>query len=173
MNFKEALEGVEASEEYKSFRESNPNAELCAGFFIQDFLSNDTKDSIDYKDKGKIFTFNILKDGIKMYEDELMDLPNTPKLQALLSNETKIEVDELKAIAQNRAHEEGIGAKFNKIISVLQTHEENSEKKQIWNLTCMLDQLIILHILVDCNTGEIIKFQRKSFMDLVKQDKQI
>ncbi len=168
MNFKEALEKVESSEEYKKFREEHPEAQICAGFFIQDFLSNDNKDSIDYKDGEKIFTFNIIEDQIKMYEDKLMDLPNTPKLQQLLTKETTIEVDQIKSIAQEKAHEEGIGAKFNKIISVLQTYEEGEEKKQIWNLTCMLDQLIILHILIDCKTGEILKFQRKSFMDMVK-----
>jgi len=168
MNFKETLDKIEASQEYKTFKTNHPDAQLCAGFFIKDFLSNDSKDSIDYKEKDKIFTFNVLQDEIKMYEDELMDLPNTPKLQPLLKNETKIEVDDLKSIALDRAHEEGIGAKFNKIIAVLQTHEEDNIKRQIWNLTCMLDQLIILHILIDCNSGEIIKFQRKSFMDMIK-----
>lgn len=163
MNFKETLEIIEVSEEYKSFRTNHPNAEICAGFFILDYLSNDSKDSIDYKDKDKIFTFNIINNEIKMYEDELMDLPNTPKLTAIIP-ETKIEIDELKAIAQDKAHDEGIGSKFNKIIAVLQNHEG----AQIWNLTCMLDQLIILHILIDCNSGEIIKFQRKSFMDMIK-----
>ena len=168
MNFKETLDKIEASQEYKTFKTNHPDAQLCAGFFIKDFLSNDSKDSIDYKEKDKIFTFNVLQDEIKMYEDELMDLPNTPKLQPLLKNETKIEVDDLKSIALDRAHEEGIGAKFNKIIAVLQTHEEDNIKRQIWNLTCMLDQLIILHILIDCNSGEIIKFQRKSFKDMIK-----
>jgi len=162
MNFKDALEKVENSEEYKTFKSSHPEAKICAGFFIQDFLSNDSKDN------DKIFTFNIINEEIKMYEDELMDLPNTPKLQPLLSPEIKTEVNELKEIAQDKAHEEGIGAKFNKIIAVLQTHEEEGKKSQIWNLTCMLDQLIILHMLIDCNSGEILKFQRKSFMDMVK-----
>jgi len=170
MNFKETLEKVENSEEYKKFKKDYPDAEICVGFFILDFLSNDNKNSIDYKDKDKIFTFNIIEDEVKMYEDELMDLPNTPKLETIIP-ETKIEVDELKTIAQEKAHEEGISAKFNKIIAVLQTYYdlETKQKSQIWNLTCMLDQLIILHILVDSSTGNIIKFQRKSFMDLIKK----
>tara|TARA_Y100000310_G_C20356294_1_gene656820 strand:+ start:162 stop:674 length:513 start_codon:yes stop_codon:yes gene_type:complete len=169
MNFKETLEKVQNSETYQTFKQSHPEAQLCAGFFIQDFLSNDNKDSIDYKDQDKIFTFNIINDQIKMYEDKLMDIPNTPKLQPLLKPTTEIEVDQLKSIVQEKAHEEGIGAKFNKIIAVLQTHEENNEKTQIWNLTCMLDQLIILHILIDCTSSEILKFQRKSFMDMIKR----
>jgi len=168
MNFKETLDTVDASTEYKTFKSAHPDAKICAGFFIQDFLSNDSKDSIDYKDGEKIFTFNIINDEIKMYEDELMDLPNTPKLQPLLEPSAKIEVDQLKTIAMDKAHEEGIGSKFNKIIAVLQTFEEGEKKSQIWNLTCMLDQLIILHMLIDCNSGEILKFQRKSFMDMIK-----
>ena len=163
MNFKETLEKVEKSDLYGKFGVEHPNAELCAGFFIMDFLSNDSKDSIDYKDGDKIFTFNLVGDEVKMYEDKLMDLPNVPKL-GRIDAVVGVEVDELKGIAMERAHEEGIGAKFNKIIAVLQKHED----KQVWNLTCMLDQLIILNILVDCNSGEILKFERKSFMDMVK-----
>ena len=51
MNFKDTLERVENSEEYKKFKEDYPDAEICVGFFILDFLSNDNKNSIDYKDK--------------------------------------------------------------------------------------------------------------------------
>ena len=163
MNFKETLEKVEDSPEYKTFIQKYPNAELCAGFFIIDYLGNESKDSIDYKDGDKIFTFNLIGDEVKMVEDKLMDLPNAPRLEKIVAK-VGIEVSELKEIAQERAHEEGIGAKFNKIIAVLQIYEEN----QVWNLTCMLDQLIILHILIDCNSGRIIKFERKSFMDMIK-----
>tara|TARA_Y100000310_G_scaffold345193_1_gene462552 strand:+ start:3683 stop:4183 length:501 start_codon:yes stop_codon:yes gene_type:complete len=164
MNFKETLEKVQQSTIYQEFTQQHPNAEICAGFFILDFLSNDSKDSIDYKDQDKIFTFNVVNDEVKMYEDKLMDLPNIPKLQTI-TPEIKIEVDELKSIAQEKAHNEGIGSKFNKIIAVLQKHEES----QVWNLTCMLEQLIILNLLIDCNSGEIIKFERKSIMDMVKK----
>jgi hypothetical protein len=48
---------------------------------------------------------------------------------------------------------------------VLQKHEG----KQIWNITGMLDGLIILHILINADTGEIDKFERKSMMDLIKK----
>ena len=169
MSFKETLKKVEYSEEYKSFRKDHPNAELCTGFFILDFLSNDDKNSIDYKEEDKIFTFNV-NEKVQMQEDKLINLDNVPKLEPIIS-EIKIELEELKTIAQEKAHEEGIGAKFNKIIAILQNYNdpETKEKNQIWNLTCMLDQLIILHVLIDSQTGKIIKFERKSFMDLIKR----
>lgn len=169
MSFKETLKKVESSEDYKSFRKDHPNAELCTGFFILDFLSNDDKNSIDYKEEDKIFTFNV-NEKVQMQEDKLINLDNVPKLEPIIS-EIKIELEELKTIAQEKAHEEGIGAKFNKIIAILQNYNdpETKEKNQIWNLTCMLDQLIILHVLIDSQTGKIIKFERKSFMDLIKR----
>lgn len=169
MIFKEILNKVESSEEYKSFKKNHPDAELCTGFFILDFLSNDNKNSIDYKDEDKIFTFNI-NENIKMQEDKLINLKDAPKLEKI-TPEIKIELEELKYIAQEKAHEEGIGAKFNKIIAILQNYinPETQEKNQVWNLTCMLDQLIILHIIIDSQNGEITKFERKSFMDLVKK----
>lgn len=170
MNFKDTLESVENSEVYKKFKEKHPDAELCAGFFIDDYISNDTKNSIDYKKGETIFTFNVTEDKVDMYEDKIINLPHAPKLEKI-KPETKIEVNELKTIAKEKAYEEGIGAAFNKIIAILQIYnnEKTNEKLQVWNLTCMLDQLIILHIIVSSETGEIVKFERKSMMDMIRK----
>ena len=64
MKFKELLERVESSEEFKDFIGKYPDAELCAGFFIMDFLSNDNKETLDYKIGEKVFTFNVKEDKI-------------------------------------------------------------------------------------------------------------
>ena len=48
MTFKETLEKIESSNEFKDFKKQNENAELVAGFFIIDFISNDNKKSLDY-----------------------------------------------------------------------------------------------------------------------------
>ena len=58
---------------------------------------------------------------------------------------------------------------MHKIIAVLQIHEHEGEERQIWNLTCMLEGLQILHILVDSDSGDIIKFEKKSMMDFIKK----
>ena len=170
MTFKETLEKIDASEIFQKFKIEHPNAELCAGFFIIDYMSNDSKSSLDYLEGEKVFTFDINTSGdenkIFMKEDKLLDIPNTPKLTKI-EPRAKVELDELKSIAGTRALDEGIAAKFQKIIAVLQIHEG----KQVWNLTCMLEDLVILHVLIDSETGEIIKFERKSFMDFIKKTK--
>lgn len=167
--FEQTCETIGASEKFKSFKQENPNAELVAGFFILDFLSNDTKKSLDYLVNEKVFTFDLADDGyIKLKQDKLIEQEsnNSPKLTKLNSN-PKIEVDELKSIVGERKLEEGISAHLHKIIAVLQNYNE----RLTWNLTCMLDQLIILHVLIDAETGEIIKFERKSMMDFIRKVK--
>ena len=165
MSFADTLEKIESSDLFKNFKEQNPDAELVAGFFILDFLSNDTKQTLDYKIDSKVFTFTLHNSGdITFKEDKLMDIPGKPKLSEI-KPELEIEVEDLKGIAGMQALENGISSKFHKIIAILQIHED----KQVWNLTCMLDGLIILHILIDSSTGEIIKFERKSMMDMIRK----
>ena len=59
MSFKETYEKITKSEVFKTFIDENLEAELCAGFFILDFMSNDSKKSLDYKHKDKISSFGI------------------------------------------------------------------------------------------------------------------
>lgn len=164
MGFKSLLEKVEGSNEFKEFIRHNSSAELCAGFFILDFLSNDNKSTLDYKIGEKVFTFELKDDEIKIGEDKLMDEIGRPALVKIDSS-VGVDVDELRGIVGVRTLDEGISAKINKIIAVLQKYEG----VQIWNLTCMLDGLIILNVHVDTNNGEILKFERKSMMDLIKR----
>lgn len=169
MTFKETYELITASEKYKEFIEKNPEAELVAGFFIIDFFSNDNKRSLDYKIGEKIYTFSLRDDNsIKFEEDKLMETEKNPNPSLeRISHKIKVDLDELKSTAQIKALDNGISAKFSKIIAVLQ--KPSKESKQIWNLTCMLDGLIILHILVDSETGNVDKFERKSMMDLIRK----
>jgi hypothetical protein len=167
MNFKELYNQVTSSDQFKKFTDLNPEAELVAGFFILDFLSHDIKNSLDYKVGEKIFTFSVDdKDKLSLTEDNLVNAPNRPQLSKI-KPEVGIEVDELKSIAGTKALDEGVHAKFHKIIAVLQNYEE----KQIWNLTCMLDELLVLNILVDSNSGEILKFEKKSIMSFIRKTK--
>ena len=165
MTFQSTLSKIESSKIFQRLKQEHPEAELCAGFFILDFFGNDTKKSLDYKIGEKILTFTLQdNDDITFNEDKLINISNKPSLEKI-SPEIKVELDELKSIAGIRTLDEGIHSKFSKIIAVLQMHQG----KQIWNLTCMLEGLIILNILIDANTGEIIKFERKSMMDLIKK----
>lgn len=167
MGIKETLEILESSEEFNKFKSENPNAEICAGFFIIDFFGNDNKRSIDFKSNDKVFTCSLRDDdSVKIQEDKLIEVKGTkfPELQNI-NPVINVDVEEAIGIAKTRTLDEGIAAKYNKAIAVLQKHEG----KEIWNITGMLDGLIILHILVNADTGDIIKFERKSMMDMIKK----
>ena len=175
--FQQAQELVENSTVFKKLKQEHPDIELVAGFFILDFLSNDNKDSLDYKlPEGKgnqIYTFGLDKNNeVTLVEDKLIEQESNtqPKLTKISLN-IKTDLNEIPSIAQKQAEENKITAKFHKIIAVLQNYkqESNQENKLVWNLTCMLDQLIILHMLVSAETGETIKFERKNMMDFVKK----
>ncbi|MDD5193746.1 MAG: hypothetical protein PHF67_04140 [Candidatus Nanoarchaeia archaeon] len=165
MTFKQTYETITSSEIFRDFKKQFPEAEFCTGFFITDFFGNDNKKSIDFKVGEKIFTFSINELGnLKMNEDELIKTKQFPTLEPI-NPEFKVDLDEAESTAKIKAVGNGINAKFSKIISVLQKYEG----KQVWNLTCMLEGLIILHVIIDANTGEVIKFERKSMMDLIRK----
>lgn len=166
MNFNELYKVVEKSKQYKDFIKKNPDAELCAAFFVLDFDSEDNKQSLDFKVGEKIFTFDYSMDKIIVKEDKLLEVKGKefPKLEKI-SGKIKVEVDELKSIAGLKAFDEGIAAKFQKIIAVLQNHSN----KQFWNLTCIMQGLLILNILIDSESGKVLKFEKRSMMDIVKK----
>ena len=175
MGFMNLLNKIESSKVFKDFKEKNPDAELCAGFFVLDFLSNDTRETLDYKlEQGKkVFTFSLKGDDITFSEDELIESEGKPKLKKIKPS-VNVEVEELKSIAGTKKLDEGLASPMHKIIAVLQIHEHKSEEgqaeeRQVWNLTCILDGLQILHILVDSDSGQIIKFEKKSMMDFIKK----
>lgn len=163
MDFITTYKTITESDIFKSFIEYNKEAELVAGFFIIDLIQGNNQRSLDYKLKDKIFTFSLNeKDEITMKEDELIQ---SDKPLEKISLDIKIDLDEIPAIAEKEALKNNIKNKFEKIIAVLQLHEG----KDAWNLTCMLDGFVILNIIIDSETGEIIKFDRRFITDFIKK----
>lgn len=175
-SFKETLEKIESSKIYKDFMAQNPKAELCTGFFILDFIGDDNKFSLDYKLGEKIFTFNLNYDDITIQEDKLMDVPESKQNKQLQQKLEKInipviELDELKTTVEISAVDHGIKSRLQKIITILQIYkspETKNKKLQVWNLTCILDNLIILHIIINSKTGKVIKFEKRSLSEMFK-----
>lgn len=161
MDFINTHKTIIESPVFKNFIKENPDAELVAGFFIIDLLEDNNQRSLDYKLQQKIFTFSLNNaEEITLREDELIQ---SDKPLEKISPDIKFDLDEISDIAEKEAIKNNIKNKFQKIIAVLQLYEG----RQAWNLTCMLDSLIILNILVDSETGEIIKFDRKSMADFI------
>ena len=166
MNFSQTLEAIEKSKEFKEFKKEHEDDYLCAGFFVLDFEQGINQQQLDYSLKdGTIFTFSLSENEIVVKEAETIE----GKKQKLpeLNKEVKIDLENLKEIAEKRKEKEGIENRITKIIAILQKHED----KQIWNLTCMMEGFGILQVHINSETGEILKFEKRNLFDFVKKVK--
>lgn len=165
MTFASLYKRITESEAFKMFSRENPDSEMVIGFFILNLESGTSQEQLDFKTKDKIFSFSVNQDDeIIVNQEELVESFEDKKLQKI-SPEIKVDLEDLKNIVQNKLNEEKIQNKLEKIIAILQINE----KEEVWNLTCILYGLAIIHILVNPQSGEITKFERKSMSDFVKR----
>lgn len=165
MNVKHLAEGLENSEIFKNFKKEHPDSFFCAGFFIFDFKQQREEYSLDYRSGSRIFSFNIsLETGeITIREEEILD--SSQPLEEVNIN-TKVEIPELRKIAEAQLQKNSVKHSLEKIIAILQ----NSEGKIIWNLTCMCSDFAVIIIHINAQTGDILKFDSKNLFDFVKKD---
>ena len=164
MNFSQLLKKIESSQEFKDFKTNHPSVQLIAGFFIIDLIDTNNQQSLDYSIDDEIFTFSIDDNRIIIKEDKLIEDPKFKKLTPI-NKDIKIDTDQLLDIVIKETQKNKINNKLQKIIAVLQ----KLDNQQVWNLTCMLDGLLILNIIIDSQTELITKFERHSMMDFIKK----
>lgn len=161
------LEKIESSNEFKQFKKQHPDAYFSVGFFVLDYEQNSNQQQLDYSLKnGKVFTF-YLNDANKITFKEAEIIKGKEQKIPPLNPNIKVEVDELKEMIEKEMEKQDIQNRINKIIAILQNHEN----KQIWNLTCMLEGMNLLQVHIDCMTKDIIKFEKRSLFDFIKKIK--
>ena len=161
MKFEHYLKRVEDSEEFKKFIQKNKKAYLCAGFFILDFETGKNTYQIDYAlPNGKIATF-MLDEGVKLKISEQAIKKKLPGLPA----ETKIDLEALKGIVEDEMKNKTVTEKIKKIIAVLHI----IDGKPVWNLQCILEGLSMLNVHIDDLDKTILKFEKHSLLELLKQ----
>jgi len=164
-NFDSTLEEVEKSQCFKNFKDKNKDAFLCAGFFVIDYEQGKNQQQLDYCIREEdIYTFMLDKD-VNMKKAETLEghKENLPKL----SKDMKVDLDDAEKILQEKIKEDNVPEKLVKVIAVLQVFED----KQIWNLNCVLSGMQILRAHIDSETGDVLKFEKKSMLDFVKKVK--
>jgi len=166
MNFSQTLEKIESSDAFKNFKEKHPDAKLCAGFFVLDYQQQANQQQLDYILKNnKIFTFIINKENKEITIKEAETIEGHREKLPAIKKETKIDLNDVEQIVKEKMQEEKINNKIDKIIAVLQKHEN----KMIWNLNCMLEGMGILQVHIDCSDGRVLKFEKKSLFDFIKR----
>lgn len=162
LTFKDLLEKIESSVVFKDFLSTTPEAKLVAGFFTINIKEDSVEGSLDYSDKKLIYIFN--KNG-EMKEEEILD-----KSQPLepINTDIKVDLSDLKKMVKEELAKNEMANKLDKIIAILQTHENTT----IWNITAMCEGFVIFLIHIDAQTGEVKKFEKKSIFDFVKPMKE-
>ncbi|MBI5148903.1 hypothetical protein HZA33_04460 [Candidatus Pacearchaeota archaeon] len=165
LKFSEVLEELQKSHEFKKFEKENKKAELVAGFFVFDFESKTVNQQVDFATNDKLFTFHLNFDGkesVKVKEEDKVE-KDLPEIK--LPKELKIDLHNLKDVVENEIELKQINQKINKIIAVLQIHDDVLK----WNLTCMLSGLKMLRLHVDAQNGNFLFSQVSSILDFVKK----
>jgi hypothetical protein len=84
-----------------------------------------------------------------------------------IDEKIKIDLNDVQKIAEKEIEKNKIASKLNKIIAILQMHDE----KQIWNVTCIFSSLAMLRLHIDAFSGKILKSEKASMFDFVQKGK--
>jgi len=174
INFKETLEKLESSEEFKQFKKEHPHAFLTAGFFVIDNETGNEIKQLDYAitdgETKDLITF-VIGDKIQHKKEETIKKEKFHRLEI-----PKIELND--AVEIMKKDTEKFTKQYAKIIAILQMleHEEDKEGKksskltEVWNLTGLAGfSMFRLH--VDVMTGEIFKEENKNLLDIMRVEK--
>lgn len=163
--FKDCLEKLQDSEEFKEFKEEHPEAYLASGFFVADYKGNNNQEQLDYflPDK-RIASFKFVDNG----EEEKIQLQiseqKAKKEMQELEKEPGTNLEELKDVVKEKLDEENIDEKLKEIIAVVYM----LDGELIWNLQCLLPGMKFFNIQIRDKDKSIKKFKEHSIQDMVK-----
>jgi hypothetical protein len=166
INFKETLEKIESSNEFKEFKKENKDAFLTAGFFVIDNEASMEVKQLDYAtgtgETKELVTF-ILGDSIQTKREETIRKEKFHRLEI-----PKVELEGALKIMQKET--EQITNNYAKVIAILQMLDKDGKLTEIWNLTSLAGfSMFRLH--VDAMTGKIFKEENHNIMDMMKIEK--
>ena len=162
MKFQEYLVQVQKDSQYQKFVKENPEAYLCAAFFMIDYKDKHNESSIDYfnpKD-SKVMTFTIEKEIKARPLDALQEGLIPKKMQEI----SQIEIEQLQGIIVDEMHNRTITGDIQKVICILQ----NLNGKLVWHCTAFLTGLNLIKTDIEDESKSVIFMEKVSFMDLLK-----
>lgn len=162
MKIQPYIEKLNASPEFKVFKEKYKDAFLAAGFFVIDFEMGQNIHQIDYyiPSQKKFAAFGLDDKVNFQIVDSMME-----KAPERLDIKTKIDLEALKGIIEDEMRNRSMTEDIRKIIAVLQS----VKGKKIWNVNSVLSGMEILKVHVEDDSKTILKMEKTSFMDIMKK----
>ena len=158
MNLQFYIEKLQHSDIFKNFKEENPDAYLCGGFFVVDKTEGNNKQHFDYFVNRKIFSFQV-EEG-KMVPVDVFD----DKVFEKISEDIDLDFKEIERIILDKMEEENIKNKVQKILLSLQC----KDGKCFILGTVFVSMLGLIKVRVDLDEKKIVSFEKKSFFDMMK-----
>jgi len=157
----EFINKIETSKEFSDFKKKNPNAPLCAGFFVLDLGRGKSTYQLDYYlPNKKVETFDI--DGKKIVRKTSQH--GLKKIPSKIEGDVNIDLDMLKGLVEDEMKNRGVTEKVSKIIAVLQ----KMGKEKVWMLNCMTPSMNIIKVHIADSDESILEFEKFSLMDMMK-----
>lgn len=158
-SFKEALEDLHKSQEFKGWKKNNQDCYLSYGFYVVE--QNDTNWKIGYynKESDKITSFDVGK-KITIDPEEEIFKKEDKSIAALNLDEVKLDLADAVALANSIQKEEFSTENPIKIIAILQSLED----RQVWNLTFLTQNFNTLNFKIKADTGNVIDKKLVSLM---------
>ncbi len=156
------VEKLNSSQEFKEFKEKNPDSYLAAGFFIIDLENENNIHQIDYyiPSSKKIAAFT-LDEEIKV---QVLDTLNE-KVPEKLDLKINTDLEALKGILEDEMKNRNMSQSIKKLIAVIQT----IEGKDTWTINCVLSGMEILRASIEDESKTVLKMEKSSIMEFVKK----
>lgn len=167
MNFQFYLEKLLNSEEYKKFKEQNPNTFLCSGFFSIDKKGEDNKQLLDFynEELKKTFVFELNPIKLIPQENFKSEIPvKSNFVPEEISKTLDFSFDEIEKIISEKMKIENMNNKVEKILLSLQT----SKGKNVLIGTIFISGLGLIKATFDLDEKKLLDFEKKSFFDMMK-----
>lgn len=161
---KSIVTSVMKSAAYKSWAKENPGSYVCCLFQI--INSGKGWEVAFYSEKkNRMTSFSSEPAKILEKDAEVFKREET-QVEELEIDKLTVGFEDSLKITQNVVDELGNCGKISREIVILQ-----KIKKNLWNIICITDNMLLINVKIDAVTGEILKKDARSAMDLVDKEK--
>lgn len=163
LSFKQALQLLEDSEVFKSWRRVHPEAFLSHGFFMVAEQDDSWRIGFYHSKDDKITSFSVGKKVCIESSDDVFKKPKT-KVVPLDLDKVKLDLAEAVAVATDLQREEFASELPTKIICVLQ----NLKDSQVWNITFLTQSFNTLNFKIKSENGRVLEKKLQSIVEFKK-----
>lgn len=168
MQFKEALEKLEGSEQFKQWRKKNKEDFLSYGFCqVEGLNKSDWQIGYHNLKDDKATSFIVGEEITLLPSEEVFKKPED-KVMKLDINKAKLTYEQIIGIIDDFQKSKYPNEIVNKKIIIFQNLKDFGD---IWNITLVTQAFNTINMKIDPSTGEVLSEQISSLLDLWKKDK--